>query len=237
MPTYPFKDFDGSSHRVLARLIPRWSRLGGRLVDLGASGGELGHLVRHHFKETFAFEREIANIGALAGRFDKVVMADLEHIESIPAAPDAVVLADVLEHMRDPQILLRRTAEALPPGGRAFISLPNVACLPIRLHLLAGRFTYADRGILDRTHLRFFTRGTAREEIERSGLRVLHVQPTLIPIRLVWPGAPRPLIRVAEWMLGLATRIRPTLLAYQFVFVCGRAACPERSERVPARAP
>ena len=83
-----------------------------------------------------------------------------------------IVMLDVLEHLADPERVLREAAEVLEPRGRIVVSLPNVANLSVRIGLLFGRFRYGDRGILDRGHLRFYTRRTARELVERrdSGL-------------------------------------------------------------------
>ena len=88
-----------------------------------------------------------------------------------PASFDVVLLGDVIEHLRDPVAALARLRPLLRPGGRLVLSTPNVANWAIRLSLLAGRWRYTDRGILDRTHTHLFTRATLRETIERAGYR------------------------------------------------------------------
>lgn len=222
MPIYPFKDFAGSSHTILIRLIRRWSPRGGRLLDLGAFGGDLGAAVGDHFGKTIAYEYALENLGLLHGRFESVVITDLESILRIPDRADAVVLADVLEHLKQPAPLLRKAAAAATGEGHVFISLPNVANVAIRLSLLLGRFEYGDRGILDRTHIRFYTRKTAREEIDRAGLEIVHEEASTIPIRYVLTPFPRPFVAAMEALLLVITRFWPTLLGYQFVFVTRR---------------
>ena len=69
-----------------------------------------------------------------------------------------MVFGDVLEHLRDPLAVLMEFTESLKDDGVVIISLPNIANIYVRLNLLIGRFDYQDRGILDRTHIRFFTR-------------------------------------------------------------------------------
>lgn len=164
----------------------------------------------------------LANIGTLASRFDRVVIADLETLPRIPAPADAIVMADVLEHMKRPGALLRKSLQSLTDDGRIFISLPNVANIAIRLSLLIGRFDYADRGILDSSHLRFYTRRTARRELERAGLTILEERASIIPVRLVFGWIPRPLLWIIERSLDLITRLWPTLFGYQFIFVAER---------------
>ena len=122
---------------------------------------------------------------------------------------DVVLFGDTLEHLPDPGAVLARLRSRLKPGGALVVSLPNVANWAIRLSLLAGRFRYTDRGILDRTHLRFFTRRTLIELLEGAGFRVVAVEASV----------PLPGIR-AEWLCRLAHRVgnwRPSLFAYTFV--------------------
>jgi SAM-dependent methyltransferase len=221
-PVYEFKDFAGSSHRILIDLVRRHSRRGGVLLDLGASAGELGASLRDHFTRTIAWEYVLANIGLLQNRFDDVVIGDLEHVSRFPPDSDAIVMADVLEHMKHPGEVLENALESLSPGGRIFVSVPNVANLAIRASLLVGRFEYAERGILDATHLRFYTRRTARRELEQANLTILAEEASIVPLRLVFPSIPNPIMTVLERTLVGLTHLWPTLLGYQFIFVAER---------------
>ncbi|MFN2238631.1 MAG: methyltransferase domain-containing protein [Thermoanaerobaculia bacterium] len=219
---YEFKDFAGSSHRILMELIRVHSRRGGVLLDLGAFAGELGAAVRNHFTRTIAWEYVLANIGLLGSRFDSVIIADLEQVSRFPPNADAIVMADVLEHMKYPGEVLDKALESLSPGGRLFVSVPNVANLAIRASLLVGRFEYAERGILDSTHLRFYTRRTARREIEAAGLTILTERVSIVPLRFVFTSIPDPILSILERILIGLTRLWPTLLGYQFIFVAER---------------
>jgi len=217
---YEFKDFEGSSHRILIDLIRRHAKRGGRLLDLGASVGHLGFALRDHFAATTGFEFELACIGALHERFDVALIADLEKLKRLPSGVDAVVLADVLEHLRDAPALLHLVKQSLAPDGRAFISVPNIANITVRLGLLFGVFEYRDRGILDNTHLRFYTMRTIRREIEGAGFRVLAIGGSSVPIRLIigrW--TPEPILVFGEKMLTMITRLWKSLFAYQIIIV------------------
>jgi predicted TPR repeat methyltransferase len=217
---YTFKDFEGSSHRILIRLIRRFARKGGTLLDLGAAGGELGAAVRDHFDRTIGFEYDVDRIGELHGRFDQVVVADLERVRELPKNVRAVVLADIVEHLRDSKALLECVKQSLAPDGLLFLSVPNIANVTVRLGLLFGIFEYRDRGILDYTHLRFFTMRTIRREIEHAGFRILAIRGSSVPIRLiVGRFTPEFLLRAGEKLLTIVTRIWRSLFAYQIILV------------------
>lgn len=217
---YTFKDFEGSSHRILMGLISRHAKRGGTLLDLGAAGGELGSAVRDHFSRTLGFEYNVDCLSDLCGRFDQAVIADLETIKRLPGDIDAIVLADVLEHLRNPARALALVREALNDDGRVFISVPNIANITVRLGLLLGIFEYRDRGILDHTHLRFYTKRTIRQEIERAGFRILETSGSSVPIRLiVGRFTPEPIVRAGERVLTIVTRLWRALFAYQIILV------------------
>jgi 2-polyprenyl-3-methyl-5-hydroxy-6-metoxy-1,4-benzoquinol methylase len=219
---YTFKDFEGSSHRILIDLIRRYSS-GGVLLDLGAAGGELGASLRGEFERTIGFEYNVDCVSTLRGCFDQAVIADLEKVKRLPSNADAIVLADVLEHLRNPAAALQLVRQALAPGGRVFISVPNIANITVRLGLLFGIFEYRDRGILDHTHLRFYTKRTIRREVENAGFEILAVRGSSVPIRLiVGRYTPEAILRIGEYLLSGLTRLWRGLFAYQIILVAAR---------------
>jgi predicted TPR repeat methyltransferase len=217
---YTFKDFEGSSHRILNDLIRRWSPRGGTLIDLGAAGGELGSALRDHFDRTLGFEYNVDCVGQLCGRFDQVVIADLEKTTQLPPNADAIVLADVLEHLRNSAHALQLVRAAVKDDGLVYISVPNIANITVRLGLLLGIFEYRDRGILDTTHVRFYTKRTIRREVENAGFRILEMGGSSVPIRLIIGAyTPAPLLRAGESLLSMLTRLWRGLFAYQIILV------------------
>lgn len=93
---------------------------------------------------------------------------------------DVVIYGDVLEHLVDPGRVLAETARILKPGGQVLASIPNVAHGSVRLSLLAGQFRYTDTGILDNTHLRFFTKETMKEMFQDAGYRIIKWVPIVV---------------------------------------------------------
>jgi 2-polyprenyl-3-methyl-5-hydroxy-6-metoxy-1,4-benzoquinol methylase len=220
---YTFKDFEGSSHRILIDLIGRHARRRGTLLDLGAAGGELGASLRDQFERTIGFEFNVDCVSTLQNCFDQAVIADLERVKRLPQNVDVIVLADVLEHLRSPTSVLQLVRESLSPEGRAFISVPNIANITVRLGLLFGVFEYRERGILDHTHLRFYTKRTIRREIEKAGFEILEIRGSSVPIRLIIGSyTPEVILRAGERLLSWMTRMWRGLFAYQIIIVAAR---------------
>jgi SAM-dependent methyltransferase len=217
---YRIKDDPHSSHSlILSRLGEGRGR---RALDVGAADGFLAERLTARGWSVTALERDPELAARAHGRCKEVVVADLESAPPLlHGLYEAIVYGDVLEHLSDPAAVLRALDQTLAPGGTVIVSVPNVAHLWVRLSLLAGRFDYADRGILDRTHLRFFTRRTLLDLLRSAGLRVVELAVTPVPLPLVvpprWHG--RVLSRVHALSAG-AARGWPGGLAYQFVAVC-----------------
>jgi len=152
---------------------------------------------------------------AEARRFcEDVLVGDFASME-FPWPPetfDVVLLIDVLEHLENPASALRRVFPLLRPSSRIVIALPNVAHWSVRSQLLRGRFEYEDSGILDRTHLRFFTRDSAQRMLEGAGLEILGTE--------IVPDVP--LLRFKRHLERLnygVARLWPGLLSTEFFFV------------------
>ncbi len=217
---YRLKNDDYSSHAlILARLGQGHGR---RLLDVGAADGFLSELLTRQGWRVTALERDAAQAERARGRCEEVVVADLEDAAHALKGPfDAIVYGDVLEHLSDPLATLVALNRSLAEGGRVIASVPNVAHLWVRLQLLTGRFDYGDRGILDRTHLRFFTRRTFLALLGEAHLAVEELAVTPVPLPLVVPERLH-----GAWLSGLhavsaaMARRWHGGLAYQFVAVC-----------------
>jgi SAM-dependent methyltransferase len=151
-------------------------------------------------------------------RVDTFVLSDLE--QGIPleagARFDFVVAADVIEHVADPQLLLTHMSEALGPDGEIIVSTPNFGHWYSRSRVTFGAFDYDRRGILDQTHLRFFMRRGLLRTFRKSGLRVVDLQYTGMPLAIL--ARPDGFVsRVGRRIDQFLVRLRPTVFGYQFV--------------------
>jgi len=152
----------------------------------------------------------------------RVRVSDLNQIETLglDADYDFIVAADVLEHLHDPEVVLSVLKQHLKVGGHLVVSLPNVGNLYVRLNMLFGRFPYHTKGILDRTHLHFYTLSSAERMLVKTGWVVEQKAQSAIPLAIVFPFLRRGIFKPALWMLHGCTRLMKGLLAYQGIFYC-----------------
>ena len=182
-----------------------------RVLDVGCSSGYLARPLVERGCVVVGIERDAAAAEIAREVCEDVLVGDVETME-LPFADgsfDVVLCGDLVEHLRDPEGFLARVRLLLAPTGRVVLSTPNVANWAMRLSLLAGRWRYTDRGILDRTHTRLFTKRTLVEALELAGYRVVELDFT-VPVPYV--GTPK-----VERVAHAVGHVRPQLLAYQFL--------------------
>jgi 2-polyprenyl-3-methyl-5-hydroxy-6-metoxy-1,4-benzoquinol methylase len=211
---YTLKRSPAGSHMQIVAAI----RPGSRVLDLGCSQGLLARPLREKGARVTGVDA-IAPAGT-AAELAAYHRRDLELPLELPFGRvfDYVVVADVIEHLRNRQQLLRGTRRYLKQDGRLVVSTPNVALWFYRLSLLAGRFEYGPRGVLDRTHVHLYTRATIRRELEQAGFHVLRERATALPFEVVFEATGRSrLVRALESAYSWLARLWPTLFAYQIV--------------------
>jgi len=216
-PRYTLKADPFSSHSVILEWLAEGQ--GRRLLDVGAADGLLSrHLAARGWKVT-GIEADPAMAAAGAAHCERMLVADLNRgVPLLDGLFDTIVCGDVLEHLADPTGVLRVLVRALAPGGEVVVSVPNVAHLWVRLSLLAGRFDYAERGILDRTHLRFFTERSLRALLAEAGLTVTRATATPAPLYQVVPERYHgSVLARTHGASAAAARLLPRLLGYQLV--------------------
>jgi 2-polyprenyl-3-methyl-5-hydroxy-6-metoxy-1,4-benzoquinol methylase len=233
---YAWKDAPDASHRVALRMIP--GGLPGRVLDLGCGSGLVAAELRK--QGHFVVGVDAAPEPETAKRVDRLVTADLDAglpAEALQEAPfDIVLAADVLEHLRAPDRLLRELHDVCTPETILVASVPNIGHWYPRLRIGLGRFDYDRRGILDATHMRFFTWRSFVGLAYRAGWRVERRRFTGLPLEILeregGPGMRPSVGNVVRLVDRAARTVWPSLLAYQYVAVLSRDPA-----RVPAEEP
>ena len=219
---YAIKRSRYSVHYYAARLVGT----GQRILEIGCGDGSFGRDLIRAGNTVTGVDRTTAF--AESTGYEDVVEADLEHgLRAMSRLKghefDRILLLDRLEHLRDPRPLLEDCRRLLEGRGKLILSAPNAVNFTVRLMVLFGLFNYADRGILDWSHLRFFTRKTIRQIVEASGFRVTATHFTVIPLeRLISVSPENGMLRLANGLLRAATALFPGLFAYEIVLVAER---------------
>ena len=211
-------DYGASFNHFVYDAIPSNSHC----LDVGCSNGNLGNAL-HAEKNCTIDGIELNSSAAAIARsrnYGEVFEIDLNYKQATSALSikkkkyDVIVFSDVLEHLISPEQALVQLGKFLRPGGVFVISLPNVAFILNRLHLLFGNWEYKEYGILDRTHLRFYTIKSGCQMISSTGLQIALVKP------YNQFGILNHISPLDKWF--------PSLLAYQFLVVAKK----DKSEHI-----
>ncbi|HEX8255309.1 MAG TPA: class I SAM-dependent methyltransferase [Thermoanaerobaculia bacterium] len=176
-------------------LLRLWNkRKGLRVLDVGCGFATTSARIQQLGNEVTGLESSDVAVEVASKRLAHVVRGDMLTADLGGREFDAIIFADVLEHVPWPVSALKRYLQYLAPNGSVIVSLPNVGLWSVRLAHLAGRWDYEDTGVLDRTHLRFFTRRTAKWLLAQGGLA---------PVKTTYnPGLVRPFVPLAKKMLS-----------------------------------
>lgn len=214
--SYTYKLSPNSSHgRILSMME---TRAPCRVLDIGCGPGWLARELRlrgHHVTGVDLVEHP-----DVRSRTDRFVQADLDTglPDEILGGYDVILAADVLEHVRDPERLIRQMTDCLAETGVVLASVPNISHWYSRGRIAMGLFNYDQRGILDRTHLRFFTRRSFLQLARRCRLQPNVTRHSGLPFDVVSPGKQGTVGRSARRLDAFLVKAWPTMFAYQFVY-------------------
>lgn len=209
----PYPDAPRNETLALASGVPN------RVVDIGCGTGAIAENFRKHFgcESLVGCELDPSAAAVASNRLDRVISRPLQdwteqETQEISTA-DTILLFDVLEHMTNPWGELEYLCSKIDPAAQILISLPNIGCYPILLDLVSGYWTYKSMGILDITHVRFFTLHEMRRMFYQTGFRIefettlSYFNPqniTIFPIELSY-GIIKILVNDAEHLRRLHT--------------------------------
>lgn len=177
--TYNFSNDPEGVYMLIAQEIASDSKV----LDIGCASGYMGEfLVQNRQCELWGIEPDHESFVSAKEKRYKVILNDTVETGLANDALknqkfDYIILADVLEHLLNPEAVLQQLHQFLTPGGKILISLPNVGHYSTRFTLLFGNWNMKESGILDRTHLHFYTLKTARELIENNGYVCEKIRP------------------------------------------------------------
>lgn len=210
-------------------LVPASAR---RVLDIGCGSGRFGECLRQRQPcEVWGIERDPAVSRRAATRLDRVLNADIESpdIKLPDAYFDCVVCADVLEHLRHPERLLKRLHSWLVPDGCIIVSLPNIQHHSVLTSLLDGNFTYEPAGLLDEDHVRLFTRRELEKLLFRTRFQAADFKIVPGPGWKEWAESGQlDQVRIGSLAIsGLDPEQAENFFAYQFLVRATRAPNPE----------
>jgi len=202
----------------------------GRVLEVGCASGYFGVALKQYGHEVWGVEASSQVATVARRRLDHVYVGTIEEFlasrASREVAFDFIVFGDVLEHLVHPTRVLRACVALLKPAGRVVASIPNVAHLAVRLMLMEGRWEYSQLGLLDHTHLRFFTRASLLEMFAEADLVVTHLDAVRLPVDSVGIAVnPRLLQHVASLLSDAEQDV------FQYVLMAHKASRVEATRR------
>lgn len=168
----------------LQNIIPKDAR---KILDVGCASGDLGYALKVRVSgagsivEVVGIELNPSAAQCAGKKLDKVIIGDVEGLQ-IPYKADyfdCIIFGDILEHLRDPWAALKNLSRFLSADGCVVASIPNIQHYTIIKNLILGRWEYESGGLLDNTHLRFFTYKTIRKMFLDAGFRRINIHPNI----------------------------------------------------------
>jgi SAM-dependent methyltransferase len=221
--------YQNSGNALIVSLVPQCAK---RILDIGCGAGDNARLLTEARtdRSVVGWTRSVAEGELARVHCTDVIVADID--DGVPPELegdfDALVFSHVLEHLVDPVAALRSLLRLLRPDGALIIAVPNVLEWRTRSRFLRGQFHYADSGILDRTHLHFYTYDSVVQELiaPLRGMRVERIEG-----RGSFPLGPLRHRLLSDWMKAaidnLAVRRQPNLFAAEIAILARKIVSDE----------
>lgn len=212
-----------NSHTQLLQRVPK----GSKVLELGCATGYMSRILKQSLAcHVVGLELDEAAAQLARDHCDRVIQANVEDLSWLDEVRgetfDVITCADLIEHLLDPLRLLRALVGLLTEQGVLLVSIPNGAHVSIRLELLEGRLTFEDTGLLDRTHLHFFTHASIRQMLSDAGYFVADFSYTFqdVPDHIIAERLRR--VGLQATPNALAALHAPDAVAYQFILAARR---------------
>ncbi len=228
-------------HNVRPEIIELMPQSVIRILEIGCAAGETGGALKrqNNLREVVGVEYNEKAAQKAAKVLDYVFIGDIERLE-LPYPEgyfDCIIYSDVLEHLREPEVLLKRHKRLLGPDGMMVMSIPNIQHISVLNQLVEGRFTYQEEGLLDRTHIHFFTLYEIQEMLKRCGLAAALVQGKRADT--IYQEGSHGTLSIGRWRIdSLSESEMLNFFVFQYLVVAGhdqRSLARESAPFEPAR--
>jgi 2-polyprenyl-3-methyl-5-hydroxy-6-metoxy-1,4-benzoquinol methylase len=214
---YHYDEFNHNqfeSHQLAFGLV----EAGAKVLDVGCATGYFARELSKKNCETWGVDTDVAALKKAAIFCKKVMFADADKVTRLPFPKkhfDYILFLDVIEHIQHPENILKAIKPHLKNNGRVLISVPNVAHASIRWMLLKGEFAYTSTGIMDKTHVHFYTKNSIVGLLKKNGFKVTKVLPTngMCKVPFLYKITDR---LPASWQYFLVNKA-PNLFSFQFI--------------------
>jgi glycosyltransferase involved in cell wall biosynthesis len=213
---YTRKNSPYSSHEKILSKIDK----PGKALDLGSSNGLLSQAMKD--KGVSCVCVDMVEPEKISKEIEEYHQVNLENYQQLKFERefDYIILADVVEHIRNAPGLMTHIQKFLKEDGKIIVSVPNIAIWIYRLSLLIGRFNYGPKGTLDETHVRFYTRPTFIQLLERAGYKIKDMDYTGLPFEVVFESVGKSrILRFVDAFYFALVKFWPKMFSYQFVAV------------------
>ena len=214
---YHYDEFNKNeyeSHRLALGCIDP----GSKILDVGCATGYFARQLTKKNCETWGVDNDKLALKKASKYCKKVILSNVDEVSSLTVPKkyfDYIVILDVIEHLRQPKNILSLAKHYLKDGGKIIISVPNIAHASIRWMLLKGEFRYTTTGILDETHVHFYTQKSIIDLLKKMGYKIIKIIPTngMCKVPLLYIITDR---LPTSWQYRLVELI-PDLFSYQFI--------------------
>lgn len=214
---YRYDEFNTNnfeSHRLVFNMIDA----GSKVLDVGCATGYFARELSKKNGETWGVDSDKETVNKAGKYCKKTITANIDEIKKLPVPKkyfDYVIILDVIEHLIHPENILEIIKPHLKKDGKVIISVPNIAHASVRWMLFKGGFQYTSTGILDKTHLHFYTKKSFEEALNKAGLKILKLSPTngMCKVPFLYKITDR---LPDSWQYWIVCKM-PTLFSFQFI--------------------